>query len=568
MESSTPRKRIAYLIIVAVVLAGGIVGVIYYRNLAETPLALMAKADLPMLETAVKLRDLDGNDLSPENSRIGDTREAPPGDERCPALTGGDDNASTKLSDSEKRPDDCPRIATWYVKQHPIALSLYFEDGKAFLNWYDHQSQVQTWAENRFVQGLFYGFLQSLKVRAEDLNLQSLQGELLQTLLREAIAAHGQLHYDMVHGNQGWVLSFVRNDSAFAAKAIPVMAAVLAHNGYKLEKLPNPILEMSVGLQRLFLTQYQDRIYLSLSLEALLNVIDSLTPPSGGIPDEPFSLTLRAEAFVDKLLPVMTGSPRFNLTLAFPLKNGKPGTLRMPSGPWVRQLHPQFYEGVLASIPHDAFAAIAASFQIPATLTEADWRKLATEGPGQPVARTPEQSGFAIVWDFDGKNSPAGAIGIIVANQTDPKASAAYQQYLHNADLSSECGGGALFLAASSERLLARMKQACAHQSLSPLDWEHGNGKQRYTSAQLMSFINPGVGLRELFLAGGAGAEGDTDNDFAPRWKQDYEKAKAAMRNDGDKLFNALPIFAYAGRADAGKTVTMKGYAVSQGVAP
>jgi hypothetical protein len=566
MESSASRKRLAYLI-VGLALAI-IAGVFAYRKLSVAPLNLMVKADLPMLDTVLKLRDLDGNDVSAEGSRIGDTREAPPGDERCPALIGGDSSDATTLSDSEKRPDDCPQRATWYVKRHPIAFSLYFEDGAGLLNWYDHQAQVQAWVANRFVQGLFYGFLHSLKVRAEDLKLQGLQGELLTTLLREAIAAHGQLHYDMVHGGQGWVLSFVRNDSAFAVKGIPVMAAALARNGYKLAKLPNPVLEMNIGLQRLFLTQYQDRIYLAFSLEALLNVIESLTPPGGGIPDAPLSMTMRAEAFVDKLLPVMAGSSALDVTLAFTLKDGKLGALHIPSGPWVRQLHAHIYDGVLAAIPHDAFAAIAASFQLPATLTQEDWRKLATEGPGRQAVGAPEESGFAVVWDFDGKNSPNGAIGIIVANQTDPLAGGAYRQYLRDADLSSECGGGALFLAASSERLLARMKEACARQSLSPLDWEHGAGRQRYTSAQLMSFINPGTGLRELFLAGGAGEEGDAGDNFAPRWKQNYETAKAAMRNDGDKLFNALPIFAYAGRAEAGKAVTLDGYAISQGVAP
>ncbi|QFY42669.1 hypothetical protein F6R98_08555 [Candidatus Methylospira mobilis] len=566
MESSASRRPFVYLI-AAIALTAVVIGIIVYRQLPETPLTLMVKPGLPMLDTIVKLRNLEGEDLSPEGARIGDAREAPQGDERCAALIGGDSSASTTLSDSEKRPGDCPRIATWYVKQHPIALSLYFEDGAALLNWYDRQPQVQAWVANRFVQGLFYGLLHSIRIKAEDLDLQGLQGELLAKLLREAIAAHGQLHYDMVHGNQGWVLSFVRNDSAFAAKALPVMAAALARNGYKLAKLPNPVLEMNIGLQRLFLTQYQDRIYLALSLEALLNVMESLTPPGGGIPSAPLSLTLRAEAFVDKLLPVMAGSSSLDMTWSFALKDGKLGVLSVPSGPWVRQLHAHLYDGVLAAIPHDTFAAVAASFQVPATLTQEDWRKLATEGPGQQAAGAPEDSGFAVLWDFDGKNSPNGAIGIVVANQTDPEASAAYQQYLRDADLSAQCAGGALFLAASSERLLARMKEACAHQSLSPLDWEQGHGKQRYTSAQLMSFINPGVGLRELFLAGGAGAEGDAGDDFAPRWKQDYEKAKAAMRGDGDILFGSLPIFAYAGRAGTGKTITLEGYAVNQGTA-
>ena len=170
-----------------------------------------------------------------------------------------------------------------------------------------------------------------------------------------------------------------------------------------------------------------------------------------------------------------------------------------------------------------------------------------------------------MVWDFDA-GSPAGAIGVIVANSANPQAALAYRQYLRSAELSSECAGGSLFLAATSSSLLTRMKEACALQSLSVLDWQRGSEKQRLLSGQLFAFVNPGVGMRELFLAGGADkGKDETAYEFAPRWKQDYEKAKAAMRSDGDKLFSSLPILSYAGRAD-GDTVNLEGRAVSQGV--
>jgi hypothetical protein len=539
-------------------------GVLLTRKAAETPLAKLVKPDLPMLELRVKTRDLDGDDLTAEESRIADGREAPVATEHCPALVGGDDASATTASSSTPRPADCPRVATWYVKTHPIALSLYFEQGKELLAWYDGHPEARELARSRFVQGLFQGLWNSLKVKAEDLKLEGLQGEFMNTLVREAIAAHGQLHYDLVHGREGWVLSFRRGDSAYAVKALPVMASLLASSGYKLAKLPAPVLEMRVGLQRFFLTEYQDRVYLAHGLEALLNVIESLTPPAGGIPDAPASLTLRAEVFVDKILPVMAGTDSLDLTVRFALKDGELGSLSLPAGPWTRHLHARIFEGVLAAIPHDSFAAVATSLRLPATWTEQDWRKLATDGPAPQAESAPEESGFAVVWDFDGQDSPAGAVGVIVANQTEPQATGAYQQYLRKTDLSAECGGGALFLAATSERLLNRMKESCARQSLSPLDWERGAAKQRYSSAQLAAFVNPGTGLKELFLAGGAAGDEDA-GDFAPRWKQDYEKAKAAMRKDGDTLFGRLPILAYAGRAGGGQTVTLEGFAVSQG---
>lgn len=564
MEPSASPRRYLYLALAAAVATAIAAGLLLSRQAAETPLAKLVKPELPMLDVVVKLRDLDGDDLDGADSRIADSRDAPAATEQCVALVGGDDSAATTVSSSTPRPPDCPRIATWYVKTHPIALSLYFGNGKELLSWYDQHPEARELAANRFVQGLFHGLLNSLKVKAEDLKLDGLQGEFMQTLVREAIAAHGQLHYDLVHGSQGWVLSFRRGDSAYAIKVLPVMASLLATSGYKLARLPAPVLEMRVGLQRFFLTEVDDRVYLAHGMEALLNVIESLTPPSGGVPDAPLSVTLRAEAFVDKVLPVMAGTESLDLTIRFALKDGELGSLSLPSGPWTPHLHGRIFDGVLAAIPHDSFAAVATSLHLPATWTEQDWRQLATEGPGPRAETAPEESGFAVVWDFDGKDSPAGAVGVIVANQTEPQATGAYQQYLRKADLSAECGGGAVFLAATSERLLARMKDACAHQSLSPLDWERGAAKQRYASAQLAAFVNPDSGLRELFLAGGAAGDEDA-GDFAPRWKQEYEKAKAAMRKDGDNFFGRLPILAYAGRAGGGKTVTLDGFAVSQG---
>ena len=563
--AKAPRSYIYLTLALSLVV---IAGTVINHKLKQTPLGTSVKTDLPMLDVIVKLKDVDGTELNPEGSLIADTREPAEGNDHCPALVGGDSREATRVSPDDKRPADCARQATWYVKRRPIALSVYVEDGERLLDWYGHQPQVQEWVGSRFTQGLFSGFLHSIRVRAEDLDLKGVQGEFLGTLLKDAIKAKAQLHYDIVHGHHGWVLSFVRSESPFAGRLLPVMASTLARSGYRFAGLPEPVLEMRVGLQRIFLTQYQDRVYLAQGLEALLNVLDGLTPPAGGVPDAPVSITLRADAFMDKFLPRMTGLPTSDLTAAFTLKDGAPGGLTVPGGPWQGQLRPRIFEGVIASIPFDAFAAVASSLHFSPHLSESDWRELATKGPGGKLATTPEESGFALVWDFDGKNSPTGELGVIIANQTEPAATPAYQQYLSNTEQSAECAGGAIFLAATSDRLLTRMKEACARQSTSPLDWGRGGNKQRFTTSQLLAFISPGVGLRELFLGGGAGLEGDDNQDFAPRWRQDYEKAKAAMRTEGDRLFKHLPIFAYTGRSSGGKTINLDGQLVGQGVAP
>lgn len=558
MEPLTPSKRL--IVIATAVALTATAGVVAYHELTKNPLGKMVRKDLPMLDLTVKLIDSAGQELDAADSRIADVGEAPAGDDHCPALNGGDISSANTTTADTQRPADCPHRALWTVKKHPVAFTLYFNDGDSVLKWWDNQPQVKTLVDNRFSQGLFFGLLQSLKVKAEQLNLQGIQGEFLAKLLRDAVAADADLHYDMSHGNRGWVLSYLRSDSDFAEQALPAMAGLLAGSGYRLAKLPEPILEMRIGLQQIFLTEYQHRIYLAQSLEAMLNVIDNIIPQYRHN-SAPLYLTLRAEAFLDKLLPVLTGSPTWNAQFSFDLKDGQLGALTLPAGPWSKQLHDKLFEGVLASIPHDAFAAAVTSIQLPPTLTADDWRKLAEAGPSA-TPPGPEPGGLALVWDFDAEH-PGGAVGVIVANPGDPQASQAYQQYLRNAERSAECGGGSVFLAATSDSLLTRMKEACAHQSLSVLDWQRSSDKQRYLSSQLMAFINPGAASRELFLAGGAGNTNDS-GEFAPRWQQDYEKAKAAMREDGDKLFGNLPIFSYAGRVNGGETITLEGRTVSQ----
>ncbi|BBL71360.1 hypothetical protein [Methylogaea oryzae] len=558
MEPLTANRRKIGGILLAVALAAAAAALLY-RQLSVAPLGQLARPGLPVLDLTVK---------EPEEgaAKSEEAGEAAPKEERCAELLGGDTGDATSLSDQEKRPADCPKAATWYVKRRPIALTLYFQDGKAFLDAYEHSPQWQAIFASRFVQGLFYEPLHSASVRAEDLRLTGLEGQFLQRLVTEAITARAQLHYDISHGKKGFVLSFLRAESPFAIKALPAITGLLARSGYRVPKLPEPVLEMRVGLQRLFLTEYQERIYLANGLEALLNVIQNLTPPSAGLPDAPVALTLRAEAFVDRILPVVVGKPVWDITASFDLKEGRLGALTFPAGRYAQALHPALFQGVLASIPHDAFAAVAASFRLPPGMAEDDWRRLATQGPAAATAE-PKESGVALVWELDAQGEQLGDVGFAVASQDNPDAAAQFGAYLADSGVSAVCAGGTVFLAATSDALLTRMKESCSSQSLSVLDWERGGLKPTFASAQLALFVNPGVGLRELFLAGGAG--GDDLGDFEPQWKQQYEQAKAAMREDSEKLFRQLPVLFYAGSVSPGADiVTLPGHAVAQGVSP
>ena len=527
-----------------------------------------------MLDLNLKLIDINGDEIAPTpksrllgTARKSEQKSAEPASEECPELVGGDTGERSTLAGLKDRPSDCPKIATWVVRCHPIAFSLYFQDANKLLALFDGNTPARELFQTRFFQGIFYDPLHSVGIRAEDLKIEGLQGAFLATLLREALQARGELHYDLTHGKRGFVFSFVRDACPFAAKALPAAVRVLARNGYRLPGLSEPVIEMRIGLQRVFLTQYEDRVYLANGLEALLNVIESLPPPTKkDLPKTPLILTTRAEAFVDKILPVMVGEPTWAIDLGIDFSEETPGALQFAPGKFARQLRPKIFKGVPAGIPHDAFAAVLTSFHLAPEMTTQEWQRLASRGPMEPAPGGAQEAGVAILWDLSAEYDPPSNIGMVIANQGAPDEAEQFKRYFADQELTASCGGGTVFLAATSRNLLTRMKESCEHQSLSVLDWERGAKTQAFENSQLVLFINPGTAMRELFLAGGA-KSGDT-GDFEPEWKQQYEKAKEAMRQDGEKVFRKLPIIAYAGSASpTAPTVQLKGFTVTQGAA-
>jgi hypothetical protein len=540
------------------------------KGLHTARLSEFVRSDLPILDLNLKLINIKGQEITPEQSRIVDKTlkadqeapEAPTQD--CPELIGGDTFERSTLTEMKDRPEECPRVATWKVRIHPVAFSLYFLEPGKVLSLFNENSRVKELFQNRFFQGIFYEPLHSASIRAEDLNLQGLEGAFLSRLVREALQAHAELHYDISHGKKGFVFSFVRDECTFAAKALPIAVRTLARSGYRVPKLKEPILEMRVGLQRIFLTQYEERVYLANGLEGLLNVIESLRPPGRSLPETPLVLTARTEAFVDKLLPVMVGGPTWEVNLGIGVSEEATGVLQFAPGKFAGHLHPKLFRGVLAGIPDDTFAAVSTSFYLPPTMSSEEWKRLATQGPVGTAESRPEEAGVAILWDLTSVEEELSNVGIVVSNQTTPEEVDKFKQYFAEPGLTAECGGGTVFLAATSRNLLGRMKESCEGQSLSVLDWERGKRTKDLDKAQLLLFMSPATAVRELFLAGGA-RSGDA-GDFEPQWKQQYEKAKAAMREDGEKVFGQLPIFAYAGNAvPTADVVQLKGFTVKQG---
>ena len=575
MESNRPARRKGFITAVFLgLLCCGLLAFWALRGLHRAPVAEVVKLvhkDIPILALDLAFTDLKGNPVPAAETRLlaGVVAKADQakGAATCPEITGGDAPNGAISPEKRKMDDNCPKHATWYVKRHPLGLSLYFMEPAKILPLFEKEGAMKTLWESRFVQGILREPLMSGRVRAEDLGLAGLEGAFFEKLVKEALSADAILHYDFIHGNKGFVFSFVRNKCLYAAKALPIIAAKLVRSGYQVPGIEEPVLEMHVGLQRLFFCQYKERVYFANGLEALLNVVDQEAPPESDAPKTPLLLSLRAEAFLDKLVPALAGKSGLHMNLGIDFSEDSPGALRFTAGEYAKHLRPTLFKGVPASIPRDVFAAVITSFHLSPDISEEAWQELATKGPGETPAKEPQESGVAILWDLSAEERGITSVGVAIASQTAPSDAKELNHYFKNKELTAVCGGGTVYLAATNKNLLLRMQESCEHRSMSILDWERGQKSNLYASSQLSMFINPGGGLRELLLSGGAAATETTD--FLPQWKQELEKAKARLYAEGKTVFGGLPILAYSGNvAPGGKTVELQGFTVKQGVSP
>lgn len=576
--NKTGRSRNA---LIGIVSAAGmaILLVVWLAACLQTaPLSSYVRKDLPLLALDLQFKDVEGEPIPAEKTRLGSPEKKPAGEESSsekePELTGGDTSETPRSHElKERKKEGGIKSAKWVVRRHPVAFSLYVRDGEQVAQWLEKEGSEGGLLVSPFFRGLFNDLVVASKIRAEDLDIKGVEGAFFKRLVIEALKADAVLHYDMSHGNRGFVFAFVRDKCRYSAKVLPVMCAALARSGYTAAKLPEPILELRTGLHRIFLTQYGERIYVANGLEALFNVLENLNPPPENPPSAPLVLTVRAEAFLSRFLPVITSGNSWEVTAGLGLPPKGAEAIQFSSGKFGRHLPARIFPGVIASIPHDVFAAAAGSFQLPAEMSSDEWRELADKGPKEGASATPAEGGIAFIWDLDHSKDGLTDMGVVIANQASPDKAGGFSHYFSDQELTGECGGGTVVLAATSKNLLTRMKESCAGQSLSIRDWERGAKKAEYDSARLVAFMNPAIALRELSLAGGAGGEGEESakgegpEDKRPE-KDHFKKARHAMQKEAEKLFSGLPIFAFAGKGDTGANVIrMTGFTVKQGVA-
>ena len=460
------------------------------------------------------------------------------------------------------------------VVRYPLAFSMYVQDGKQLLAWLRENKEFQVFLRTPLVQGVFSDLIRTAKVRAEDVKLSGARGAIMEQLLKDIVTARLALHYDIASGSKGLVLQFDRQKSDLAKSLLPLVTSSLAKRSYRVPGMSSRIYEVLIGEQTLLLAQQGVWVFISNGLPALLNVMDQNagSPPKG---DSTLALTVRTEAFLDNLLPILTGRNQWHANARFTLASS--GELKQdiqtdPSRIF-GIIQPSLSPGVLAAIPQDSFVGLAGSFAVPAEFNPQSWYHAAADAtslvvrpasrsagpphelganqempgsafPGQ-IGRAP--AGVAIVWDlFASGEASLSQVGLAIAAGKDFPI----ERYANDGTHTARCAGDTMALLSTSPLLLTRMREACDRQSPSLLArFERGASAQSATLPQLVLAFNPGPGLGQMLEVGIRQTQENNSyvSSDVPKWKAAYDQAVASRRADARATMDRLPAVLFSG---------------------
>jgi len=428
---------------------------------------------------------------------------------------------------------------------------VYVTSGKDVVAWYEKNEALQGLRNSSVWQGFIRQLSTLLRVRAEDLELKGMSGQFLEEFVREAVAADAVIHYDLVHGPGGIVFSFVREKAPLLGAALPLLVRTVGTSAYRIESSPEPIIELRLQGMRLYLLQQSDRVLVASGLEGLLNVLaEPIAPPpalQGSV-----TAVLRTETYFDRFLNATVGKDSFPVTVSFDLSEKSMAVSEgvLPKALIYNTLGPSTQTGVLAAVPFDALGALVLSAHVPLDLPASEW----TIPKSPPTA----PGGISLVWDVSAEK---GGIEVGIAVPAPEKAEASQvtmQDFLSDQAVSVACAGGAIWLGASSDRLLARMKDACEKQSLSVLDLK-GMAPGALAEQQVSLLLNTSVWLKEVYRLGG----GKSPREGAG---EPEKKMVTALLEQIDALAKGLPVIGFTGKVVPPQDeLRLKGFSVTVG---
>src|SRR5262249_21292871 len=153
------------------------------------------------------------------------------------------------------------------------------------------------------------------------------------------------------------------------------------------------------------------------------------------------------------------------------------------------------------------------------------------DGGGFTAARWPsgaDAAGMAVIWDLSAKEPSLTEVGVIARGPlTDQEKTPDLSSCVGDGVFAAKCAGDSIWLAASREPLLTRMREACERQSISMRDRRvaRGTGAQ---APQLFLSLNAAAGLGELLQSGIGAAADERAHEAKPAetaWQAAYHAA-------------------------------------------
>jgi hypothetical protein len=466
----------------------------------------------------------------------------------CPVVVGGDLGATPpkrRRYGWEPTPVPCPLEATWRVYRNPVAVSVFLVRGSDALAWYDSNPKVAALRDSALWKGMVRQLADVAKVRAEELELADWKGEFIQPLVRDALAANASFHHDLIHGVGGIVFAFDRTKAHLVDKALPILIRGLATNAYEVKGYEQPLVELRFHGRTFFVTQVGDLVVLGSSLEGLINVLEQrpfAVPRDGGS----VLAVVRPESFVDRLLIASVGAPQWPLSVTFELSatRSEISGATVPRARIFQSFAPNTASGVLAALPHDVMSTVVLSSHVPLEKPVSDW--------SMATGATVGASGLGLVWDVSGKERRVD-VGIATLAPAGKEVSVRPTDFVSSRGVATTCAGGAVWIAASSDALLGRMRDSCEKQSLSIRDLK-GLKEGALEVQQVSLLFNTGVWLHEMFELGGGGvddAAGDSSGGGSSEDGQDGEReARARIEEMIAEVVPSLPVIGLMGRVD------------------
>lgn len=528
--------------------------------------------NIPALKVTVKLFNADKTGFEGK-SAIGfvkggeaDLSKETAQGQRCPRFVAGDfgqfsvaveptPDANADANTQKNPLPDCAPEADWLLAKATPAYTVFFNKGEEFVNALATEtSPLRQLLEKPVFSGLFQDWNDNLRVSGDDLAVSDLKGVLVKSVVAEALKAQAQLHIDTSHGSKGYVFSFAYqgdgNHSAAAARFVGLAIDHLALRKYNVVKLSQPVFELLVGTQRVFIGLYGPRIYLGNSLEGLLNVMDYPLETTPVDLDTTITWRLRNETIFQGLLPILFGKDTWHVDLAANVSRQELALKKilMDDGTTFQFLQESSRDDALLKVmPADIAALISFRLKIPPTVELASWSGQTSVGKW-PYSMEQATSSMDLVVGWDVVST--GTDKDVVANLQNQMALAfrfvdgkhvakdkAAEWFAH-VELVDSCGD--VTFASDADGLFTRMKEACGGKNASLVGLLPASDKTTLAQA----YVNPMQFAREAYRAGGGEGLEQADLD---RLKSSHnpdllalQQAKAMVWHEAAAVFDSF----------------------------